>query len=305
MYLRHTFARKLTKGSAMLEKTKRILVPIGFDEQSLRALDQAIIVAKLIEADIVLISVVETNSFLKRLLGKDLDEEVLKAEALHQLTLLIEERKNSAVHMEPMVARGIIYEEIARAADMLAPELIIMGTNGRPENFNKKMVGTNAFRVIKSVKESVIIMRSERGFSSVKNIVFPVLLDRKSKEKVGECLHWARIFGADIKIVGVAGDEDDRHKLAPHVTQVLEFITKHGIAADAKIIDAEGRSIPIAVVEYCEEVNADLLIIMEDDDDGLTRLMGNEVEDVLYNAVIPVLCVTPKPAKYGSGFQAF
>ena len=36
----------------MVEKTKRILVPIGFSEQSLRAFDQAIIVAKLIEADL-------------------------------------------------------------------------------------------------------------------------------------------------------------------------------------------------------------------------------------------------------------
>jgi nucleotide-binding universal stress UspA family protein len=289
----------------MVEKTKRILVPIGFSEQSLRAFDQAIIVAKLIGADLVLISVIETNSFLQRLLNKEHDEEKLKAEALKHLVELIESRKESGVHMEPMVSRGVVYEEIARAADMLSPELVIMGTNGRPENFNKKMVGSNAFRVVKSVTEPVITMKGERGFTRVKTIVFPVLLDRKSKEKVGECLHWARIFGSQVKIVAVAKDEDEQTKLLPHVTQVFDFITKHGVHAESKIIDAEGRSVPIAVVDYCDEVDADLLIIMEDNDDSIIRILGNEIEDVLYNAEIPVLCVTPKPSKYALGFQAF
>jgi len=289
----------------MLEKTKRILVPIGFSEQSLRALDQAIVVAKLIEADLVLISVIESNTFLQRLLNKEHDEEMLKAEALRQLIALIDERQDSGVHMEPMVSRGTVYEEVARACDMLSPELVIMGTNGRPDNFNKKMVGSNAFRVVKHVQEPVITMRTERGFTQVKNIVFPVLLDRKSKEKVGEALHWARVFGAAIRIVAVARDEDERLKLLPHVNQVHDFIVKHNVAVDANIIDANGRSIPIAVVEYCEEIKADLLIIMEDNDESLIRIMGGEVEDVLYNAEVPVMCVTPKPSKYAAGFQVF
>lgn len=180
-----------------------------------------------------------------------------------------------------------------------------MGTNGRPENFNKKIVGSNAFRVVKHVQEPVITMATERGFTEVKNIVFPVLLNRKSKEKIGEALHWARVFGAMIRIVAVARDEDDRVKLTPHVNQVHEFVEKHKVAVDSRIIDAEGRSVPISVVGFCDEIGADLLIIMEDNDESLIRIIGGEVEDVLYNSEIPVLCVTPKPSKYSAGFQAF
>ncbi len=289
----------------MSEKTKRVLVPVGFSEQSLRALDQALIVAKSIDAEVVVISVIESNSFWERLTNRERNLEELKAETMKHLEEIIEEREEkTGVRIEPMVARGAVDEEIARAVDMLAPEFVIMGTNGRPENFGKKVLGSNAYRVVKKVKEPVIVMKGERGFEKVKRIVFPVMLDRKSKEKVGECLHWARIWKADVKIVASATDEKERKKLMPHVLQVHEFITKHGVSASWDVVDANGRNKPTTVLEYCEDVNADVLMIMDDDDSGILRMTGNEVEEVLYNAEIPVMCVTPRPALYGSGFQA-
>lgn len=288
----------------MSEKTKRILVPVGFSDQSLRALDQALIVAKSIGAEVAIVSVIESNSFWEKLLNKERDLDRLKDQTLASLLEVIEEREHLGVHIEPMVLRGAVHEEIARAVDMLAPEIVVMGTNGRPENFGKKFVGSNAYRVMKEVKEPIIIMRGERGFSTVNRMVFPIMLDRKSKEKVGECLHWARIWDAEVNIVAVASSEKEKSDLKPHVLQVHEFISKHGTKASWEILDALGQTKPMAVLDYCDKVHADLLMIMDDDDDVLTRIAGNEVEDVLYNAEIPVMCVTPKPALYGSGFQA-
>jgi nucleotide-binding universal stress UspA family protein len=290
----------------MSQKTKRVLVPVGFSEQSIRALDQAVIVAKSIGAEVVAISIIESNTFWEKLFNKERDLDTAKEETYKALIELTEEReKSSGVRIEPLVARGLVDEEIARAVDMLSPEIVIMGTNGRPENFGKKILGSNAYRVVKRVKEPVIVMKGERGFESIKIIAFPVILDRKSKEKVGECLHWARIWGAAVKIVAVANDEKARKKLAPHVLQVHEFITKHNVPATWEIIDAEGRNAPDAVLHYCDVVNADVLMIMDDDDDDLIgRMTTSEVEQVLYNAEIPVMCVTPRPALYGSGFQA-
>jgi hypothetical protein len=104
--------------------------------------------------------------------------------------------------------------------------------------------------------------------------------------------------------VASASDEKERMKLKPHVLQVHDFITKHGVESSWDIIDANGRSTPISVLEYCEDVKADVLMIMDDDDNMVLRMAGNEVAEVLYTAEIPVMCVTPKPALYGSGFQA-
>jgi nucleotide-binding universal stress UspA family protein len=289
----------------MSEKTKRVLVPVGFSEQSLRALDQAIIVAKSIGAEVVAISVIESNTFWEKLFNRERDLDAARDETLKALMEVIEEReKKSGVRIEPMVAKGAVDEEVARAVDMLAPEIVLMGTNGRPENFGKKILGSNAYRVVKRVKEPVIVMKGHRGFEQVRTIAFPIILDRKSKEKVGECLHWARIWGASVQIIAVAEDEKERMKLKPHVLQVHEFINKHHVNADWQIIDSNGKTTPERVLEFCDEVNADVLMIMDDDDEVLGGMLGSEVQQVLYNAEIPVMCVTPRPALYGTGFQA-
>ena len=288
-----------------MEKTKRIIVPIGFCEQSLNALDQAVLVAKKDKSEIILISVVEANSFWQNMFGKHKNEDALKEEVLKKLTAIIEERKSSGVHMEPMVSAGVVYEEIAKVADMVVPEVIIMGTNGQPENFNKKWLGSNAYRVTKHVKEPIIILKGGQKLSTVKSMVFPVVIDKKSKEKVGDCLHWSRIFGSDVRVVAVAKDNKDYAKLQPHVVQVSDFINKHGVPANHRIIDDENRGVPTAIIDFCANVNSDMIIITDEEDYGVPTGKRNDVEEILYSSHVPVMFVTPRPAKYGAGFQSF
>jgi nucleotide-binding universal stress UspA family protein len=115
----------------MSEKTKRVLVPVGFSEQSIRALDQALIVAKSIGAEVVVISVIESNSFWERLTNRERNLDELKADTMKHFEEIVEEREaKTGVRIEPMVARGAVDDEIARAVDMLSPEFVIMGTNG-------------------------------------------------------------------------------------------------------------------------------------------------------------------------------
>jgi hypothetical protein len=44
---------------------------------------------------------------------------------------------------------------------------------------------------------------------------------------------------------------------------------------------------------------------MEDESVVPFHLWASDLEEVIYNAKVPVLCVTPSPAKYGSGFSNF
>ena len=55
--------------------TKKILVPIGFTDQSFVALQQAISVAKLTNSDLVLLSIVELPSAIKKLFS-DYESEI-------------------------------------------------------------------------------------------------------------------------------------------------------------------------------------------------------------------------------------
>ena len=54
----------------------KILVPIGFSEQSIIALGQAINLAKIKDSDVVLLSVIKEQSIMQSLFGDDKSDEL-------------------------------------------------------------------------------------------------------------------------------------------------------------------------------------------------------------------------------------
>jgi nucleotide-binding universal stress UspA family protein len=287
------------------EHTKRILVPMDFSEQAIVGLDHAAMLAKELDAEIVMLSVVEESSNLSGIIGKALDMDAATINILKQQDELFSQYQKKGIRMEPMVSRGSVYKEIIRVSEMLAPELLVMSTNGTPHDMSKRFVGSNAYRVAREVKVPVVTVHGQVPVKSIKKIVFPFMLERKSREKVGLCLHYARIFNAQIDVVALASNDAEEKTLNVQTKQLMDFITSHGVDATVHTEFANGRSLPKALLDYNKILNGDIIVIMEDESVVPFHLWASDLEEVIYNAKVPVLCVTPSPAKYGSGFSNF
>ena len=85
----------------------------------------------------------------------------------------------------------------------------------------------------------------------------------------------------------------------------MEFITSHGVDVTAHTEFANGRSLPKALLDYNKILKGDVIVIMEDESVVPFHIWASDLEEVMYNAEVPVFCVTPSPAKYGSGFSNF
>lgn len=287
------------------EHTKRILVPMDFSEQGIIALDHAVMFAKALEAEIVMLSVVEESTGLASVIGKALDMEAASNSILKQQDELFSKYQNNGIRMEPMVSRGSVHKEIVRVSEMLVPELLVMATNGKPDELSKRLVGSNAYRVAREVKDPVVTIQGNIPVKPIKKIVFPFMVGRKSREKVGLCLHYARIFEAQICVVALADNEDDTKVLTVQTKQLLDFITSHGVDVTVHTEYANGRSLPKALLDYNNVLQGDIIVIMEDESVVPFHLWSSDLEEVMYKANVPVFCVTPSPAKYGSGFSNF
>ena len=118
--------------------TSRILIPIGFSDQSMIALGQAFNLAKIKKSEIILLSVIENQKKIESLFLDD------KTHELQQKVndKLVEVGKQNAaeydIHVETMVAKGRVYEKIIEVAEMVNADLIVMGTNGAPKGVMKK-----------------------------------------------------------------------------------------------------------------------------------------------------------------------
>lgn len=290
----------------MSQESKKVLVAIGFSDQSLAALNEAAVFAKTIKAEIVLLTVIEENSFISRIFGSEIKEDAVRNQVEKKLSELAEAKeKEFGIKMTTMVSKGVVYEEIGRVSDLIKPELVVIGTNGRPTNFRSKLIGSNAYKVVTNVRPPVITTRGVKEFKGIDTIIFPLVLDRKSKEKVGPAVHYARLFGAKIKTVAVPKNDEEKAKLIPHIKQVSEFFTKSGVENTSEILE-KGKKVSSTFLNYAEEVRGDIIMIMEEGQEaGGLQIFPGDVQAIISNSEIPVMCITPSYTVYENQFTNF
>ncbi len=288
----------------MADNIPTILVPMGFSEQSLIALDEAVVFAKAMNAKIQLLAVINNDKELGVLLDNAQNKEELRSKAQAKLDGYAAEYKaKSGIEISTMLADGVVYEEIARVSEEIDAQLVIMGTNGKPQNLRKRFIGSNAYRTVTLVKPPVITIKGIRSTGKINTIIFPLVLDRRSKEKVGPALHYARLFGAQIKVVSILNEKDQEKKLRANIKQVEKFVNDHGVTCTSELlIPTEHKGIVRNTLNYAYENDGDLLIITEDDKDRdlSDYFLGTDVQAMIYHSEIPVMSITPSEVKWAA-----
>lgn len=290
----------------MSSEAKKILVPVGFSDQSFNALEQAAMFAKPIGAEVVLLSVVELNGLFKRMFSSDEKLNQLKKDVAEKLQAVANEfEERCKIKTTTLVANGVVYEEISRVAELLNVELVVMGTNGKHVNNKKKVIGSNAFRVVSAVEPPVVTVKGVDMRTEINTIIFPLVLDRRSREKVGNALHYARLFNASIKVVAVAKSKDETPKLAASLKQVIKFVSDAKVECAGELIHADKKKVHEVIFEFRKQQNGDLIVITEDGDDFKIGLGATDVEKIIYGAEAPVMSITPTHTKFQNQFDTW
>jgi len=296
----------------MSNSRSNILVPVGFSEQSLLAFEQSLVFAKALKnAKVYLLSIIEEERFLKKIFthkSKEKGFNLEKAVRDKAAELAQEYGAKTGIEIETMVAHGIVYEEVARVSELIDAKLVIMGTNGKPENFRKRFIGSNAYRTATLVKPPVITIKGVRNISKIDTIIFPLISDRRSKEKVGPAIEYARLFDAQIKVVAVQTPDDEAKIMRGHLNQVVKFMKDHEVNCTGELIElAENESLVRAGLEYAYANDGDLIMIVEDarKHDITDYFLGSDVQAVIYHSEVPVMSVTPSKVKYAAMWESF
>ena len=242
----------------------KILVPIGFSEQSIIALGQAINLAKIKDSDVVLLSVIKEQSIMQSLFGDDKSDE-LKIKVKEKLdSISLEYEKKHAVNIDTMVSKGKIYEQINQVSEIISADLIVMGTNGS-NGRSSKVIGSNAEKVVRLSKCPVITIKGNAHRDGCKNIILPLDLENETKQKVTYALEYARYWNATIRVVSVVlrDKQEVREKLIKNINQVKRFITEAGVKCTAELIEGDKKqSLGDFIFDYEKRFDADLVMIM-------------------------------------------
>ena len=276
--------------------TSRILIPIDFSDQSMIALGQAFNLAKIKKSEIILLSVIENQNRIEALFLDD------KTHELQQKVndKLVEVGKKYAaeydIHVETMVAKGRVYEKIIEVAEMVNADLIVMGTNGTPKGVIKKVIGTNAERVVRLAHCPVITIKGKEHKNGCENIILPLDLENRTKEKVTLAIEYARYWDATIRVVSVLlrDKQEIKDKLVRNLNQVEKFISDADVECSSELLEIEkGKGLVKSILEYGRKFESDLILIMTREEDVFSNKLGTVAREIIYQSDIPVMSIKP------------
>jgi len=288
---------------------RKILIPYDFSETAELALEHATFMAKLHKAEIYLLHVIESYSFtsaISNAFTKSQTEYESKIESsanqrLKEIGDKMHHDSGMKVAFDTEV--GKIYKKIIHVAEEKNADIIVMGTHG-VSGFQEYLMGSNSYRVVTGAPCPVITVQTHAKKIGFKDIVLPIDNSPVSRQKVNYAIEIAKHYNSVVHIAGIMtmSDVEMQRRFEVKVHQVKEFVEEFEVPYTVKMF--KGDNIATITMDYATQINADLIVIMtEQESSGL--FMGSFAQQIVNHSKVPVMSIRPQegdPDKISIGY---
>ncbi len=248
----------------MKKELQNILVPVDFRDSSFKAVKFAFQVAKKIEANLVLLNVIEISGVLIDLFSSG--DELVKItgktkDKLQELTEKLKKEDDEA-QIQTRVERGKPYKKILEIADEIRARIIILGENHQGE-LKSKNLGSTVYQV--TLKSPVPVITYKGSHENVVNkIVVPLDLTKQTKKQIGSALAYGRNYNSKIYLVSalIGGIKLKESRIYKKLKQAKETLDKNNVECEIKLFERSEIEPFRRVLDYTNEVNADMILVM-------------------------------------------
>ena len=270
-------------------KTK-LLVPTDFTNEAHSAIQHAVKLGVIIQAEVILLNVVKEKNDISNATAKLADEEKW-AKSI-----------NENIEVRSIVRVGNIFDDIGDAASELGVSMIFMGTHGA--SGWQKITGSYALKVITNSSVPFIVVQdqlmNDTGYDS---IVVPLDLNNETKQKLEMVANIAHYFDSEVHLITPnESDEFLSNKLKANRIWAAKYLKGKKVKFTTQIVD-EGDNLLEGVFKLSAKVEADLIAIMNLQKNSLMGVLGSsyQQEIIANKAKIPVLCLNPLKSTIASG----
>ncbi len=289
----------------MSQIKNKIVVPLDFHAQSMIALEQTRGIARFMKAEIIILYIIEATDifsslFRRREQEKKIEEEVKKK--LEELAATTSEKFRLPVSTR--IERGKVYEQILHVSEEVNARFIIMGKNDVDEGFSR-FLGSNASHVIANSKCPVITVKGKEHKLGLKNIVLPLDLTKKTREKVFNAVSFGLNCNSAIWMVSVltGGISLTSSRIYAKMKLAKSMIEENGVPCNIKLFKKSDTPNYEVIIKYARDINADLIMIMtHQESDFRDHYIGKFAHEVINRSDIPVMTMIPSDPKKGRKF---
>lgn len=276
---------------------KKILIPIDFSETGMLAMEHAVLMARLLKAELYLLHVVEAFEYTYSIYEPEAvirDTAGINEIAQEKLSRLAGKiSKENGINVQALIESGKPAAEISGVVKDYGINLIVMGTHGA-HGFEEYFIGSNAHKVVNIAPCPVITIQTHAKKMGFKNIVMPIDNSLYSRQKVDYVIKLGHLYDSKIHILGLLdhGEEVDEKKFDIKLDSVENALKKTGLRYVRKI--AKGHNVAEEAMKYANEVKADLLVIMTDHESTLRgAFLGSLAKQIVNHSRVPVLSIRP------------
>ncbi len=267
---------------------KKIIVPLDFSDESLTGLNMSMFLAEKTGAEIQLVHVIGDSTGSNNESAAEIEHQ----QAIKKLEGLIrryQDKNKYKPALSYVVKEGKIFREVTNLADNYEDSVIVLSTHGN-SGFEELFIGGNAYKITSHSRSPVISVRKEKLNSKIDKIVLPLDASFQTREKVPFTAELARIFNSSIHLLTVRGTrlKSIEKKLHKYSGQIASYLESHNIHCTVEHL--YGTNLTDITLAYAEKVNADLVSIMAEQEEGISNfLLGNYAHQMINKANIPVL----------------
>ena len=248
----------------MKKDLQNILVPVDFRDSSFKAIKFAFRIAKKIEANLVLLNVIEIPGMLADLFSSGDELVKITDKSKDKLQEVIDKLKHEddKIEIQSRIERGKPYQKILETAEEINARIIILGENHQGE-LKSKNLGSTVYQV--TLKSPVPVITYKGSHENVVNkIVVPLDLTKQTKKQIGSALAYGRNYNSKIYLVSalIGGIKLKESRIYKKLKQAKETLDKNNVECEIKLFERSEIEPFQRVLDYTNQIKADMILVM-------------------------------------------
>jgi nucleotide-binding universal stress UspA family protein len=278
---------------------RNILVPTDFSEQASNALDVAIEIGRLSNANITLLHVVDFPALPASPLNAVGDYVSPVEDNLYAIQLLESSRtrieqiistvENKGVEIHSKISPGNIFSSIEEEIEDRKVDLVVMGSKGA-SGIDELLIGSNTEKVVRRAKCPVLTVKEKMDPFVVKDIVFATNLEEDQGLVLKHVKRFQDLFKATIHLLRINSPDhfEDTKALKKQLNDFVQRYQLHDYTTN--IYNSKDKE--QGIINFAEEINASIIAMGTHGRTGIAHLIsGSIAEDVVNHAHRMVLTV--------------
>lgn len=292
-------------------KHPAIIAGIDFSEPSHHALEEAVRIANLEDAKLVICHFLYDEEMAHLTKWAGLTSEAIVAGRKSHLLSWIDDLETDELQLDVRVEVGHPYAELTKTVRTEKAKLLVLGAQGESHKTHSHQIGSVARACLRHAPCEVLLLRKEQA-DRFHTVLAAIDFSGNSKEAVHQAVEIARVDQAELHVIHIFAPAwkyyGERDELAGEVEnykaeirkQFYDFISPGQAEAMHLPLHFDVRESLSAyhgILAYAEEVGADLIVVgLQGRSAKHSPSLGSTAERIIEKSTCSVLSVPPNPS---------